>query len=171
VALESELADRSYQAYRRELLSASVPWTAAAVTGVTLLFQLTVAVAAMDRFRTEWLPNLIQLAVPLLAWLAFRGPFRAYPVEVMQCAEVIYTASLIGRLELTTTSTSGTALYVAVKMLATALLVPWGVRVQTMSVFITMAMLVGTMAALRPEEAIHGAAHPGRHAEGEEGEA
>ena len=38
-------------------------------------------------------------------------------------------------------------------MLATALLVPWGVRVQTMSVFITMAMLVGTMAVLRPDAA------------------
>ncbi|MBX3024540.1 GAF domain-containing sensor histidine kinase [bacterium] len=152
------MADRAYASYRRELLSASVPWTAVAVTGVTLLFQLSVAVAAPDRFRAEWVPNLIQLAVPLLAWLAFLGPWRAHPVGVMQCAEIVYTASLIGRLELATTSTSGTSLYVAVKMLATALLVPWGVRVQSISVALTMAMLIGAMALLRPDEAARGAA-------------
>lgn len=152
------MANQNYESHRRELLSASVPWTAIAVTGVTLLFQLSVAASAPDRFRAEWLPNLIQLVVPLLAWLAFLGPLRAHPVGVMQCAEIIYTASLIGRLDLVTTSTSGTSLYVAVKMLATALLVPWGVRVQATSVILTMAMLVGAMGWLRPDEAIHGAA-------------
>jgi signal transduction histidine kinase len=125
---------------------------------VTLLFQLAVAIANYDRFRAEWLPNLVQLIVPIAAWLAYRGPFRAYPVGILQCAEVIYTASLIGRLELPTTSPSGTALYVAVKMLASALLVPWGARVQTISVVITMAMLGSAMAVLRPDEAIHGLA-------------
>ena len=155
--MADESADRSYEAHRRELLSASVPLTAVAVTGVTLLFQLAVALAATERFRAEWLPNLIQLAVPLLAWAAFRGPFRAYPAEIMQVAEVIYTASLIGRLELATTSASGTSFYVAVKMLGTALLVPWGARVQVRSVIITMIMLVGAMIMLRPDEAVHGA--------------
>jgi signal transduction histidine kinase len=150
------LADRSYEAYRRELLAASVPVTAIAVTGVTLLFELAVAVGAPERFRAEWLPNIIQLAVPVVAWLAYLGPFRASPGGVMQCAELIYTAALIGRLELATTSASGTSFYVAVKMLGTALLVPWSARVQAVSVGITMAMLVGAMAALRPEEAIHG---------------
>ncbi len=154
----SQVADGSYAAYRRELMSASVPVAAAAVTGVTLLFQLAVACAAFDRFSAEWLPNLVQLLVPIVAWLAYRGPFRAHPMGILQCAEVVYTASLIGRLELATTSTSGTALYVAVKMLATALLVPWGMRVQTISVGITMAMLVGAMGLLRPEEAVHGLA-------------
>jgi signal transduction histidine kinase len=158
VSSESHVADRAYETHRRELLSASVPVTALAVTGVTLLFELAAALSAPERFRAEWLPNLIQLAVPLLAWAAFAGPFRNHPVGVMQVAEIVYTASLIGRLELATTSTSGTALYVAVKMLGTALLVPWGVRVQTVSATITMAMLVGTMALLRPEEALHGAA-------------
>jgi signal transduction histidine kinase len=158
VASGNEVAHTAYESHRRDLLSASVPGTALAVTGVTLLFQLAVAGSAPDRFRAEWLPNLIQLAVPLLAWAAFHGPLRAHPVGVMQCAELVYTACLIGRLELVSTSTSGTSLYVAVKMLATALLVPWGMRVQAMSVLITMAMLVGTMAVLRPEEALHGAA-------------
>ncbi|MFN8642428.1 MAG: ATP-binding protein [Candidatus Binatia bacterium] len=152
------MAERSYASYRRELLSASVPWTAGAAAGVTLLFQLAVAASAPARFRADWLPNLIQLAVPLVAWLAHRGPLRAHPVAVLAGAELIYTASLIGRLELASTSTSGTSLYVAVKMLTTALLVPWGARVQGLSVAVTMAMLIGAMLALRPEEVLPGAA-------------
>ena len=77
------MAERSYADYRRELMSASVPVTAAAVTGVTLLFQLAVAIAHYDRFLAEWLPNLVQLIVPIAAWLAYRGPFRAYPVGIL----------------------------------------------------------------------------------------
>ena len=158
VSSGSELAERSYTSYRRELLSASVPWTAGAATGVTLLFQLAVALSAWPRFLSEWIPNLIQSLVPLVAWGVYRGPLRAYPAAVIQCAELVYTASLIGRLALPATSTSGTALYVAVKMLVTALLVPWGVRVQSVSVAVTMAMLVGAMVALRPDEVLPGAA-------------
>jgi len=149
---------RSYAAYRRELLGASVPWTVAAVTGVTLLFQFSVAVSSMPRFRAEWLPNLIQLAVPLLAWLAYRGPLRGQPVVVLQIAELVYTASLIGRLELPTTSLSGTSLYVAVKMLATALMVPWGLRVQSVSVVVTMTMLITAVSLMRPDELLPGLA-------------
>ena len=152
------MAERSYAAYRRELLSASVPWTAGAVAGVTLLFQLVVALSSMQRFRSEWLPNLVQLAVPVLVWLAYRGPLRPYPAALIQCGELVYTASLIGRLEMAHTSTSGTAFYVAVKMLATALLVPWGARVQTVSVGVTMVLFVGAMGALRPDELVHGVA-------------
>lgn len=154
----SESPERSYAAYRRELLSASVPWTAGAAAGVTLLFQLSVALTAMPRLRAEWLPNLIQLLVPLIAWLAYRGPLRSAPAAVIQWAELVYTATLIGRLELAATSTSGTALYVAVKMLVTALLVPWGVWVQAVSVTVTMTMLVAATALWRPDELLPGAA-------------
>jgi signal transduction histidine kinase len=152
------VVERSYAAYRRELLAGSVPSTVAAVTGVTLLFQFSVAAASMPRFRAEWLPNLIQLAVPIIAWLAYRGPLRGHPVALLQVAELIYTASLIGRLELTTSSLSGTSLYVAVKMLATALMVPWGLRVQAVSVAVTMAMLLTAVLVLRPDEFLPGLA-------------
>ena len=81
------MAERSYADYRRELMSASVRVTAAAVTGVTVLFQLAVAIAHYDHFLNEWLPNLVQLIVPIAGWLAYRGPFRAYPVGILQCAE------------------------------------------------------------------------------------
>jgi signal transduction histidine kinase len=60
---------------------------------------------------------------------------------VMLAADLAYTGTLIARLVLPTTSVSGTALYVAVKMMVTALLVPWGPRRQVVSVGFTQVMM------------------------------
>jgi signal transduction histidine kinase len=120
----------TYEAYRRRQLDISLPFAAATVIGVTALFQGAVAMMAPARFLTEWLPNLVQLAVPALAWVLWRGPLRGRGQGLLQAAAVAYSATLIARILLPTTSISGTALYVSVMLLATALFIPWGVRVQ-----------------------------------------
>src|SRR6185369_861184 len=53
--------------------------------------------------------------------------------------------TLIARLVLPMTSVSGTSLYVAVKMMVTALLVPWGTRLQMVSVAMSLAMLYAAL--------------------------
>ncbi|MGH7788445.1 MAG: ATP-binding protein, partial [Candidatus Binatia bacterium] len=146
--MEERAPVESYAAYRRRLLTASLPATAFSVLAATALFQAVIFILAPERFRIEWLPNLVQLAVPVVVWVLGRGPLRHRAHLLLQGGEVTYTASLIGRLFLPTTSLSGTSLYVAIKLLATALLVPWGARVQAISVASTMAMLLAVQITL-----------------------
>jgi signal transduction histidine kinase len=145
----------SYASYRNRMLAASIPATASAVFAATLVFQGAIGVMAPDRLRLEWLPNLIQLAVPIAAWWLGRGRLRERPADLLVGADFAYTATLIARLALPTTSLSGTALYVALKMVVTALLVPWGRRRQSISVAFTLLMLFGAMLATHAE--LHGA--------------
>jgi signal transduction histidine kinase len=145
----------SYASYRNRMLAASIPATAWAVFAATLVFQGAIGFAAPDRLRAEWLPNLIQLFVPVAAWRLGRSRLREHPVAVLLGADFAYTATLIARLALPTTSLSGTALYVALKMMVTALLVPWGRRRQSISVAFTLLMLYAAMLLTHAE--LHGA--------------
>jgi len=145
----------SYASYRNHMLAASIPATASAVFAATLVFQGAIGFATPDRLRAEWLPNLIQLFVPVATWRLGRSRLRAHPVAVLLGADFAYTATLIARLALPTTSLSGTALYVALKMMVTALLVPWGRRRQSISVAFTLLMLYVAMLLTHAE--LHGA--------------
>jgi signal transduction histidine kinase len=129
--IESTPAE-TYEAYRRRQLDASLPIAAATVIGVTAMFQGAVAMMAPWRFVAEWLPNAVQLAVPALAWVLWRGPLRGRGQGLLQAAAVAYSVTLIARIIIPTTSISGTALYVSVMLLATALFIPWGARVQAL---------------------------------------
>jgi len=131
----------SYVSYRNRLLAESIPSTALSVFVATLVFEALRALTAPERVRGEWLPNLIQLLVPVAAWWLGSGPLRERPAAVMLAADFAYTATLIARLALPSTSVSGTALFIAVKMLVTALLVPWGQRRQIVSVAFTLVLL------------------------------
>jgi signal transduction histidine kinase len=131
----------SYVSYRNRLLAESIPSTAASVVAATMVFEAGMFMAAPERIRTEWVPNLIQLLVPVAAWWLARARLRDYPAAVMLGADFAYTATLIARLASPSNSVSGTALYIAVKMLVTALLVPWGTRRQAVSVGFTLPML------------------------------
>jgi signal transduction histidine kinase len=133
--------DEAYVSYRNRLLAESIPSTAIFVVAATVVFEAALAMSAPERVRTEWVPNLIQLLVPLVAWVLARDGLRRYPAEVMLGADFAYTATLIARLASPSNAISGTALYIAVKMLVTALLVPWGPRRQAVSVGFTLLML------------------------------
>ena len=129
----------SYSTYRNRLLAASIPATAAAVFGATLAWQGALQASAPARFRNEWLPNLIQIAVPIAIWLLGRRRMRDRPETLLLAADITSRAG--GRQIFPSTSLSGTALYVALKMMVTALLVPWGPRRQAISVAYTVTLL------------------------------
>ena len=134
---------KSHADHRKRLLAASIPATAATVFLATLVFEAMMALTAPGRVLHEWLPNAIQLAVPVLLWWLGRGRMQDRPDTLLLAADFAYTATLVGRLLLPVTSVSGTSLYICVKMLATALLVPWGQRRQTISVAFSLTMLLG----------------------------
>jgi signal transduction histidine kinase len=137
---------KSYDGYRTQLLADSIPATAAAVFTATLVFEAALGVAAPERLRSEWLPNVMQLLIPVAIWVLGRGPVRHRPEALLLTADLVYTATLISRLSLPSTSISGTALYVAVKMMLTALLVPWGRWRQSISVGFTLILLYAAFA-------------------------
>ncbi len=135
----------AYTNHRNRLLAASIPVTAVAVFGATLVYQAAVALTGPERFRSEWLPNLIQLLVPIMTWVLGRGRLRERPQAVLLAADFAYTATLTARLAMPLTSISGTSLYIAVKMMATALLIPWGRRLQSISLGFTLIMLYAAL--------------------------
>ena len=121
--MSEELPAETYSAYRNRLLGASIPATATAVFGATLVWQGALGLNAPERVVNEWFPNLVQLLVPVGLWVFGRGRLRERPEALFLVADVAYTASLVGRQAFPDTAISGTALYVAMKMLVTALLV------------------------------------------------
>lgn len=149
----------TYSSYRNRLLAASIPATATAVFGATLVWQGALWMSAPQRFLNEWFPNLIQFSVPVALWVLGRGRMRERPETLLLAGDVCYTAALVGRQLFASTSISGTTLYVAVKMLVTALLIPWGQRRQAISVAFTLLMLYAVLlligAELRGAEESH----------------
>ena len=143
--MTEQVRAETYSSYRNRLLAASIPATAAAVFGATLVFEAALGMSAPQRLRNEWLPNMIQLLVPIAMWRLGRGPLRDRPRAILLGADLAYTATLVSRQAFPATAISGTALYVAVKLMLTALLVPWGQRLQMISVAFSLIMLYVTM--------------------------
>jgi signal transduction histidine kinase len=83
--------------------------------------------------------------VPVALWVFGRGRTRERPETLLLASDFSYTAALVGRQLFASTSISGTTLYVAVKMLVTALLIPWGRRRQAISVAFTLLMLYAVL--------------------------
>ncbi len=132
--------ERLYAAHRERLIAAGFPAATLLVFGVTLLYQLADLIASPVAFRDEFAINLLQLLIPLVALALARGPLRHRVHLVALGMDFAYTAALAGRLLLPTTTVSGTALFLSLKMLATALLFPWGVRTQYVSAGLTLTL-------------------------------
>jgi PAS domain S-box-containing protein len=110
----------------------------------------------LDR-RAEWLfrPDHLyaagvsytsQLVVPILAWLLGDRLFPERAVWVVLGGDVLYTGALIAQLLLPNTEVSGIALFLSVKMLATALFLPWGATTQIFSVLLSLLLYLVALA-------------------------
>ena len=150
-----ETVEQLYAAQREQLIAAGFPTTALVVFGVTLLYQCADLIFVPAAFRAELKVDLLQLSIPLLALALARGPFRGRVERVALGADLAYTAVLAGRLLLPTTTVSGTALFLSLKMLATALLLPWDARTQYVSAFITVVLYWGLL-AMHEQTAVQG---------------
>ncbi|MBX3027883.1 PAS domain S-box protein [bacterium] len=126
----------SYAAHRQRAVAASF------AAGIAVIMALTAAYAAVDLLRTPnaWdaLTYGAELLIPPLALLLARGPARRHVEGVVLAADALFTLLLAGRLLIPTTTVSGTALFLVLKLVATALLFPWHPLFQYASAAATM---------------------------------
>jgi len=149
-------AGQSYREHRRRLIAAGFPTSVFVVFSLTLLYQLAVLVKHPSEFRAEIVPNAVQLGVLIVALAVARGAFRPHVEAIALIGDLAYTAILAGRILLPTTTVSGTALFLSLKMVGTALLFPWSMRCQYASIAATLGLYWGCMVLSgRPVSAIH----------------
>lgn len=138
--MTSDASFEAYTTHRRRLTAASLPAVAAVTFSVTLLYALAEAIRSPAGFQDTLPEYLAELAIPVAAVWLVRGPLRLFPEWVALAFDMTYTAALAHMLLQPTTTTSGSALFFSLKMLATALFFPWGARLQCLSASITLVL-------------------------------
>lgn len=141
---------------RDELLAASIPGATLFATAMTLLYSLA-GVARFGSWQQAFpAPSYFQLSIPLIGFLLVRGPLRRHGEMVALATDVGFTAAMIARLFTPHSTISGIALFLSLKMLATALFLPWRPRVQYASAIVTLLSFYGILwlsgRALDPSE-------------------
>src|SRR4029453_17558311 len=110
----------SYPDERRRALAVAFPIAAVVVVVLIGIY------AAVDQYRRpnggQFLTYLVELAVPIAALVLARGRLARHLQAVALATDLSFTVVLAGRLFLPTTTESGTALFLSLKMLATAVL-------------------------------------------------
>ena len=122
--------DTAYRTHSRLLVASSLSRASFPVC-------IAVSLYAVGELLTqrEWTlvllgPYAVQFAAIAVAVWAVRGPLRDHPEAVALAADLTFAGCITGQLVFPVATTSGTALVLAVKMLVTALLFPWGARFQ-----------------------------------------
>jgi len=133
-------SSEAYAAHRRRLTAASLPAAGAVIFSVTLLYALAEAVRSPAGFRDTLPEYLAELTIPVVAVWLVRGPFREFPEWVALVFDMAFTITLAQMLLQPTTTTSGSALFFSLKMVATALFFPWRARLQYLSAGITLLL-------------------------------
>ena len=135
------MPEQSYSEHRRDLTAASIPAAAVVVFATTLVYAGAEFLRSPAQFRAAVVLYLVQLTTPLVfLWLA-RGPWLRQNAEwSLLVADLVYTAALAVRLFLPTEPISGVALFLALKLAASALLLPWDPRLQSVSATFTVVL-------------------------------
>ncbi len=122
--------DAAYRAHCQQLVGSSLSRAALPVCIAVLLYAVGDLLTHREWTLVLLLPYGVEFAALGLAVWAVRGPFRDHPEAVALATDLTFAGCITGQLMFPVATTSGTALVLAVKMLATALLLPWGARVQ-----------------------------------------
>jgi signal transduction histidine kinase len=130
---------------REALVAASIPGATLFAFFMTLLYSL----AGVARFGS-WTqafppPTIVQMGVPLVAWALVRGPCRRRSELLALGADLGFTAAMIARLFTPFSTVSGIALFLSLKMLATALFFPWRPRMQYASAIASLLLYYGIL--------------------------
>jgi two-component system sensor histidine kinase BarA len=138
---------QSYTAQRRRLITANLAGAAKVVLGITVVYALAELIQSPARFKPQLLPYLIQFLIPLVTLRSVRNASCRHPEIAALAADLVYTTTLASRLLLPTETTSGVALFLCLKMVGTAILFPWGARVQCVSAGVTILLYWGLLIA------------------------
>ncbi len=131
--MATSATQQSYDVHRQGVIAANLPVAAAVLSGATVFYALAELILNRSGFQPAVVPYALFLAIPWFAvWLA-KGPLAESAEAVALVADVAYTAMLAGLLLQPTTTLSGAALFIALKIVATALFFPWRARTQYFS--------------------------------------
>ncbi|GIW44992.1 MAG: hypothetical protein KatS3mg077_2274 [Candidatus Binatia bacterium] len=140
----------AYRSYQRELLGSEIPRVALALLAITLLFVVFLLFFDWPRVRSSWGWVVLLVLTPAGTLLAARlGLARRWPYLVALGTDAAYTGGIVAGLAAPATPTSGTALFISVKMLASAMLLPWHPAAQVASATGTLVLywVVGWLGA------------------------
>jgi PAS domain S-box-containing protein len=138
-ALRGVVAE-SYRQHRLGLIASGLPLACAIVFTVTLLSEVIELFLRPEQFYVALAPNVVQLIIPVVGYaLLRRAPIATIEAGTL-VMDLLYTVSMTSRLLLTGTNVPSLALFLSLKMLATAVLFPWQAYVQHISLTLTLLL-------------------------------
>lgn len=128
-----ETAPDAYPEYRRALLVHQMESVVPYLVGSILFFEVLFALLLPAGFVEQGWQNAFLLAVAISGIGVYSRFFRASPDRLVLLADLGFTLTIVTRLFEPSAWTSGIALFLSIKSLATAMLIPWQPRTQLVS--------------------------------------
>jgi len=130
----------TYEEHRQRVIAGGIPAAAIASFGVSVLYALA-SLTRTDTWEDVVSPALVvQLTTPLVAWALLATGARRNAQRIALIADLAFTAAIVVRLVGSDSTVSGVALFLSLKMLATALFLPWSARTQCVSSLVTVLL-------------------------------
>jgi signal transduction histidine kinase/PAS domain-containing protein len=163
-ARKEDWGPNAYAQHRARAVAESFSAAAWIVAGVIVFYALIDLWSSPAAFRESLTPYLLEIALPSVGMLLVRGPLRSRSEWVACGVDLGFTVVLIGQMLLPTTTQSGSALALSLKMLAPALFFPWAPRFQAIAVSWTLLLYYGVLAGgwreIEPGGFVHQVAGP-----------
>jgi PAS domain S-box-containing protein len=137
---------QSYASHRERLFAATFQQVSTFVLAVTAICA-AVETSRLPLTSPEVLAFLPLFGVVGVAMLLARGPMRQRVELVALMTDLAFTAGIAGRLFIESTTMSGAALFLCLKMLGTAVFFPWSARCQYVSSILSVAVFYGAIEA------------------------
>lgn len=140
---EPFFAAQDYASHRAELAARAIVGTAATVVGAVLLYGAVEYLLRRPVFFESLPLYLAQVLIPTAIAVASRWtPARATP-WLLFTGDLLFTAALTALFAFPSTTVSGAALIYSLKMIATAVFLPWSPWFQLVSSVITLGAYYG----------------------------
>ncbi len=138
-SVDAPAGPETYEQHRSALIAENFPHAIGVALAVTIIClgaeTIKGSLDGLSAGGYAW-----ELAVLLIGLLLARG-FMPRDVRVLAAIlDLGFTLGLVGRLFLAGSTTSGVVLFVSLKMVGSAVLVPWGVRMQELSAGLTVML-------------------------------
>lgn len=143
----STATSQSYDGHRDALVRERVHMPACLISVVTLLYAGVDRLLSPTHFQLAFGAYAVQILAPLVVWWVVTRLRSASPQYVVLAGDGAYTAGLLAQIFLDGTSASGSALAITLKLLSTALFIPWSPRLQGISAGLTV-LSFGTCSVL-----------------------
>lgn len=130
----------TYDEYRQRVVAEAMPAAAIASFGVSVLYTVALLTRVTPWERVLSPALFIQLAAPLAAWALLQTRLRDKAEQIALAADLVFTAAITVRLAGPEVSVSGAALFLSLKILATALFLRWSTRAQLQSAVATVVL-------------------------------